>query len=83
MVTADLNADGARVVAAEIESSGGTALAQVADLTTEDDVNQLVEATVGGATAAAYGAAKAGVVVLTKYIATQPSWRGRRTSPRW
>ena len=158
VVAADLNGDGVHAVAAEIESSGGTALAQVADLTAEDDVNQLVEAAVGrfgavhalhnnayavhpgaatdligtsldawdwtirtcltsqflcaravlphmlrngtgsiinvssgnglagGATAAAYGAAKAGVVVLTKYIATQYGKRGIRCNtivPGW
>ena len=31
VVAADLNADGVQAVTAEIESSGGTALAQVAD----------------------------------------------------
>jgi NAD(P)-dependent dehydrogenase (short-subunit alcohol dehydrogenase family) len=158
VVAADLNADGATAVAAEIESAGGTALAQGADLTDESDVNRLVEATVarfgtvhalhnnaykvhpGAATdligtsleawdwtirtcltsqflcaravlphmlrngtgsiinvssgngfggsnvAAAYGAAKAGVAILTKYIATQYGKRGIRCNtivPGW
>lgn len=158
VVAADLNADGVKAVAAEIESSGGAALAQAADLTSEDDVTRLVEAAVGrfgavhalhnnayavhpgaatdlvntsleawdwtirtclnsqflcaravvphmlrngtgsiinvssgnglagSGVAAAYGAAKAGVVVLTKYIATQYGKRGIRCNtivPGW
>jgi NAD(P)-dependent dehydrogenase (short-subunit alcohol dehydrogenase family) len=158
VVAADLNVDGVKAVAAEIESSGGAALAQAADLTSEDDVARLVEAAVerfgtvhalhnnayavhpgaakplvdtsleawdwtirtcltsqflcaravlphmlsngtgsiinvssgnglsGGAVAAAYGAAKAGVVVLTKYIATQYGKQGIRCNtivPGW
>jgi len=158
VVAADLNADGVKAVAAEIESTGGAVLAQRADLTAEDDVNRLVEAAVdrfgavhalhnnayavhpaaatdlvgtsleawdwtirtcltsqflcaravlphmlgngtgsiinvssgngfaGGTVAAAYGAAKAGVVVLTKYIATQYGKRGIRCNtivPGW
>jgi NAD(P)-dependent dehydrogenase (short-subunit alcohol dehydrogenase family) len=158
VVAADLNADGAKVVAAEIESAGGAALAQAADLTVEDDVNQLVEAAVarfgavhalhnnayavhpeaagdllattleawdwtlrtcltsqflcaravlphmlsngggsiinvssgngfaGSYAGAAYGAAKAGTAVLTKYIATQYGKRGIRCNtivPGW
>jgi len=158
VVAADLNADGVKAVAAEIESSGGAVLAQAANLTLEDDVNKLVEAAAGrfgtihalhnnayavhpgaatdlvntsleawdatirtcltsqflcaravlphmlrngtgsiinvssgngfagGATAAAYGAAKAGTVVLTKYIATQYGKRGIRCNtivPGW
>jgi len=158
VVAADLHAEGVKDVAAEIESSGGAALAQAADLTAEDDVNQLVEAAVdrfgtvhalhnnayavhpgaatdlvntsleawdwtlrtcltsqflcaravlphmlgngagsiinvssgngfgGSATAAAYGAAKAGVAVLTKYIATQYGKQGIRCNtlvPGW
>jgi len=158
VVAADLNADGVKAVAAEIESTGGAVLAQRADLTAEHDVNRLVEAAVdrfgavhalhnnayavhpaaatdlvgtsleawdwtirtcltsqflcaravlphmlgngtgsiinvssgngfaGGTVAAAYGAAKAGVVVLTKYIATQYGKRGIRCNtivPGW
>jgi NAD(P)-dependent dehydrogenase (short-subunit alcohol dehydrogenase family) len=158
VVAADLNADGAKSVVAEIESSGGAALAQAADLTAEDDVNQLLEAAVnrfgtvhalhnnayavhpgaatdlvntsleawewtirtcltsqflcaravlphmlrnrtgsiinvssgngfgGSTTAAAYGAAKAGVAILTKYIATQYGKQGIRCNtlvPGW
>jgi NAD(P)-dependent dehydrogenase (short-subunit alcohol dehydrogenase family) len=158
VVAADLNAAGVKAVAAEIESAGGTALAQAADLTAEDDVNQLVQAAIGrfgtvhalhnnayavhpgaatdlvstsleawdwtirtcltsqflcaravlphmlaagdgsiinvssgngfggSTTAAAYGAAKAGVAVLTKYIATQYGKRGIRCNtlvPGW
>jgi NAD(P)-dependent dehydrogenase (short-subunit alcohol dehydrogenase family) len=158
VVAADLNADGVKAVAAEIESSGGAALAQAADLTVEDDVNQLVAAAVtrfgvvdalhnnayavhpgaagdllstsleawdwtirtcltsqflcaravlphmlsngsgsiinvssgngfaGSPAGAAYGAAKAGTVVLTKYIATQYGKRGIRCNtivPGW
>jgi len=47
LVAADLNADGVKAVAAEIESSGGIALAQAAGLTAEDDVNRLVETAAG------------------------------------
>jgi len=158
VVAADKNADGAKAVAAEIEAAGGAALAQAADLTSEDEVNALVQAAVdrfgtvhalhnnayavhpgaavdlvnttleawdwtirtclnsqflcaravlphmlrngtgsiinvssgngfaGGATAAAYGAAKAGVAVLTKYIATQYGKQGIRCNtivPGW
>ncbi len=46
VVVADLNGDGAVAVAAEIEASGGTALAHAVDLTVEDEVNALVAAAV-------------------------------------
>ena len=47
VVAADLNADGVKAVAAEIESAGGAVLAQAANLTVEDDVNKLAEAAAG------------------------------------
>lgn len=158
VVVADLNGDGAVAVAAEIEASGGTALAHAVDLTVEDEVNALVAAAVerfgsvralynnayavhpaaagdllatsleawdwtvrtcltsqflccravlphmlenrsgsiinvssgngvaGGAGAAAYGVAKAGTIVLTKYLATQYGKQGIRANtivPGW
>ncbi len=158
VVAADLNADGAAAVAEEIGSSGGTAMAHTVDLTVEDDVDALVDATVerfgtvhalynnayavhpgaatdlvntsleawdwtmrtcltsqflccravlphmlrngtgsiinvssgnglaGSTTSAAYGAAKAGTIVLTKYIATQYGKQGIRCNtivPGW
>ena len=158
VVAADLSEDAVVAVADEIESSGGAALARVADLTVEDDVVALVDAAVarfgtvhtlhnnayaihpgaasdllatsleawdwtmrtcltsqflccravlphmlehgngsiinvssgnglaGGTGAAAYGAAKAGTIALTKYIATQYGKRGIRCNtivPGW
>jgi NAD(P)-dependent dehydrogenase (short-subunit alcohol dehydrogenase family) len=158
VVAADLNARGAEDVAGQIEADGGAALAYRVDLTHEDEVELLVQATVErfgtvnvlynnayaihpGATAdllntsleawdwtirtcltsqflcaravlphmledgygsiinvssgnglagdtkgAAYGAAKAGTLVLTKYIATQYGKRGIRCNtivPGW
>ena len=158
VVAADLNGDGAAAVAREIESCGGAALPHRVDLTVEDEVNALVEATVerfgtvhalhnnayavhpgaatdlvnttldawdwtirtcltsqflccravlphmlengsgsiinvssgngvsGSTTSAAYGAAKAGTIVLTKYIATQYGKQGIRCNtivPGW
>lgn len=158
VVAADLNGDGAVAVAGEIQSAGGAALAHRVDLTVEDDVNALVDATVerfgtvhalynnayavhpgaatdlvntsleawdwtmrtcltsqflccravlphmlqngagsiinvssgnglaGSTTSAAYGAAKAGTIVLTKYIATQYGKQGIRCNtivPGW
>jgi NAD(P)-dependent dehydrogenase (short-subunit alcohol dehydrogenase family) len=158
VVAADLNKDGAVSVADEIGAAGGEALGRAVDLTVEDDVNGLVDATVerfgtvhvlhnnayavhpgaatdvvnttleawdwtirtcltsqflccravlphmienragsiinvssgnglsGSTTATAYGAAKAGVVVLTKYLATQYGKFGIRVNtivPGW
>ena len=42
VVLADLNLDGAETVAAEIRQAGGEALAVQADISNEDDVNQMV-----------------------------------------
>ncbi len=158
VVAADLDKDGVVALVDEIESDGGAALAQVVDLTVEDDVNGLVDAAVqrfgtvhalhnnayavhpgaagdllstsleawdwtirtcltsqflccravlphmlehangsiinvssgnglsGSTGAAAYGAAKAGTVALTKYVATQYGKRGIRCNtivPGW
>ena len=158
VAVADLDADGATAVAADIERSGGQALAHAADLGIEAEVESLVAATVerfgtvdvlhnnayavhpaaagdllsttleawdwtirtcltsqflccravlphmlengsgsiinvssgnglaGGTGAAAYGAAKAGTIVLTKYIVTQYGKRGVRCNtlvPGW
>ena len=158
VVAADLNADGAAAVAREIESSGGAALPYGIDLTIEEEVNALVNATVerfgtvhalhnnayavhpgaatdlvntsleawewtirtcltsqflccravlphmikhgngsiinvssgnglaGSSGSAAYGAAKAATIVLTKYIATQYGKQGVRCNtivPGW
>lgn len=158
VVVADLNADGAHAVADDITAAGGSAIAHGVNLTVEDEVNGLIDATIknfgqinalhnnayavhpgavtdvanttleawdwtirtcltsqflccraviphmleigggsiinvssgnglsGSTTVAAYGAAKAGVVILTKYIATQYGKRGIRCNtivPGW
>lgn len=158
VAVADLDGDGAAAVAKQIQASGGEALACTVDLTVEDEVQALVDATVdrfgtvhalhnnayavhpdaagdllatsleawdwtirtcltsqflccravlphmlanragsiinvssgnglaGSTGAAAYGAAKAGTVVLTKYIATQYGKHGVRCNtivPGW
>lgn len=68
VVIADFNVDGAKEAAEQIRSQGGEASGIFLDASQEDSIREAVEWDV---VRSAYGASKAAVVNLTRYIAVQ------------
>jgi NAD(P)-dependent dehydrogenase (short-subunit alcohol dehydrogenase family) len=73
VVVADMDADGAKRVADAISAAGGEATAVQADLSSTDEARAMVQAAV-----TAYGASKAALISLTRYVATEFGKQGIR-----